>query len=213
MKVVVLGAGGHARSVIDALTASAEHEVVAITDPRPELAGTEFEGAPVVGDDSKLGELRADGVEGACLGIGGTGDNGPRMRAFELAHQLGFGLPVIVHPAAVISATATLGKGTVVLARAVVGPGARVGSDVIVNTGAIVEHDCVIGDHTHIASGAVLGGAVEVGESAHVGLAASILQGVSIGASAVVGAGAVVIRDVAAGDVAAGVPAASLRGH
>ena len=212
MKVVVLGAGGHARSVLDALRSAGEHEVVALTDPRPELAGASVAGIAVVGDDSRLANLRSQGVEGAALGIGGTGDNGPRRRAFECVTELGFALPPVVHAAATVSPYAELGDASVVLARSVVGPGARLGSNVVVNTGAIVEHDCVLGDHVHVASGATLGGAVTVGEGAHVGLGASVLQGVTIGAGALVGAGAVVIRDVAPGDRVVGVPAASMTG-
>jgi UDP-perosamine 4-acetyltransferase len=212
MRLVMLGAGGHARSLLDAIRAAGEHEVVALTDPRAELAGTRIDGVEVVGDDARLEDLRERGIEAACMGVGGVGDNGVRMRAFELARTLGFALPAVVHPAATVSATTSLGDGSAVLAGAVVGPGARVGVNVIVNTGAIVEHDCAIADHVHVASGAVLGGAVTVGEAAHIGLGACVLQGVTVGPGAVVGAGAVVIRDVGAGDRVVGVPAASIAG-
>ena len=211
MKVVVVGAGGHARSVLDAISASGEHEAVACTDPRPELRGTLLDGVPVAGDDGELAALLTSGVEGGCLGIGGTGDNSLRARLFAQLVELGFALPCIVHPRAWVASHARLGPGTVIIAGACVGPGAAVGADVIVNSGAVVEHDCRIADHVHVASGAVLSGGVTVEEAAHVGAGAVVLQGVRIGPRAVVGAGAVVIRDVRAGTVVIGCPAAERR--
>jgi UDP-perosamine 4-acetyltransferase len=212
VKIVVIGAGGHARSVIEALRAGGLHDPVACTDPRPELHGSRIDDVPVLGDDARLEALRAEGVPGAALGVGGTRDNAPRARLFQLAQDLGFDLPSVVHPSAAVSAGAVLGEGSVVLAGAVVGPGATVGRNAIVNSGAVVEHDVRLFDHVHVASGAVLGGGVQAGESAHIGLGAAVVQGVEIGAGTVVGAGAVVVRDVPAGAVVAGVPARPLRG-
>jgi UDP-perosamine 4-acetyltransferase len=211
VKVVVIGAGGHARSVIDALRSEGRHEPVACTDPQPELRGSRVDDVPVVGDDEHLEALRSEGVTGAALGVGGIGDNGPRARLFELARGLGFELPPVVHPSAAVSARASLSDGAVVLANAAVGPGAVVGRNAIVNNGAVVEHDVTLGDHVHVASGAVLGGAARAGESAHIGLGAAVLQGVEVGSGSVVAAGAVVVHDVPARTVVAGVPAHPLR--
>ena len=207
MKVVVVGAGGHARSVLWALRSTGEHEVVALTDPDARLHGTEVDGVVVAGGDDRLAALRDDGVRGAVMGVGGVRDNGPRERLFGLARQLGFELPWVVHAAAAVSERSVLGSGAVVLAGALVGPGATVGENVVVNSGAVLEHDVVVGDHAHVASGAVLAGGVHVGERAHVGAGAVILQEVAVGPGAVVGAGAVVTADVAPGAVVVGVPA------
>jgi UDP-perosamine 4-acetyltransferase len=213
VRLVVVGAGGHARSVIDALRAAGEHELVACTDPRADLAGSQVDGIDVVGDDSQLERLREEGVEGAVMGVGGVRDNGLRERLFDSAAALGFALPSVVHQRAAVAAGASLADGAVVLACAVVGPGATVGRNAIVNSGALVEHDCSVGDHAHVATGAALAGGVAVGERAHVGVGAAVVQGVSIGAGAVAGAGAVVIRDVPAGAVVAGSPARDLETH
>ena len=66
MKLVLVGGGGHARSVLDAVRSGSLHEVVACTDPRPELTGTELDGVPILGDDSLLPGLLASGI-GAAL--------------------------------------------------------------------------------------------------------------------------------------------------
>jgi len=211
MRVVIAGAGGHARSVIEAVrNGRVELEPVACTDPDPARAGSVLDGVPVVGGDDELARLLADGVEGACLGIGGVADNGPRARLYERLRGLGFALPTVVHASAVVASTARIGAATQVLAGAIVGPGAQIGENVIVNTGAIVEHDCQIADHVHLATRSALGGGVRIGAGAHVGIGACVLQGLEIGPEAVVGGGAVVIRWVAPGTVVVGCPAATL---
>lgn len=211
MRVVIAGAGGHARSVIEALRSGREElEPVACTDPDPARWDTALDGIPVIGDDEHLGRLLLEGVEGACVGLGATGDNARRARLHARLGALGFALPPIVHASAQVSRNARLGGGTQVLAGAIVGPGSTLGENVIVNSGAIVEHDCRIEDHVHLATGCALGGGVDVEVAAHVGIGACVLQGLKIGRRSIVGAGAVVIRDVPADVVAVGCPASAL---
>jgi sugar O-acyltransferase (sialic acid O-acetyltransferase NeuD family) len=207
-RVVVAGAGGHSRSVIEALRSTPEVMLVGCTDPDIERHGNTLDGVPILGDDDLLERLLRDGqADTAAIGLGGAGDNGPRRRLFGLVRDLGFALPPVVSPAAFVASTATLGAGTVVLPGAVVGSGAIIGDDVIINCAAIVEHDCRIGDHAHVASGAVLGGTVAVDVGAHVGLGASVRPATAIGAGALVAVGAVVVDDVAPGSTVMGVPA------
>jgi UDP-perosamine 4-acetyltransferase len=207
--VVGLGAGGHGKSVLDALLSSGGFDVVAVADDDPARAGGELLGIPVV-SGAELARLRADGVKHAFVGVGGVGGNEPRRQAFERLLAAGFELPPIVHASASVSPWAELGRGAQVLATAVVNAGASVGDNVILNTGAIVEHDCRIAADVHVGPGATLGGTIEVGDGAHVGIGATVLPGLRIGAGAFVAAGAVVIEDVPAGTRVAGVPARPL---
>lgn len=200
----VLGGGGHARVLIDALLASGAARPAAVLDPDPALRGAKILGVPVLGgDDAKLPK----GVTHFVVGLGSTGDAAPRRRVYETALARGLQPLSVVHPSAVVSRFARLGPGCAVLARAVVNVGAVVGANAIVNTGAIVEHDCAIGDHAHVATGACLAGGVSVGEGAHVGVGACARQDAKIGARAVIGAGAAVVADIPAGAMAVGVPA------
>lgn len=208
---VVLGGGGHARVLIDALRLSGAATLRAVLDADPVLWGQELLGVPIIGGDALLPNLRDQGVTHFVVGLGGIGDNRPRQRLFEAAFRQGLAPLSVRHPAASCSAWATIGPGSVLFPQAVVNAGAVLGANVIVNTGAIVEHDCIVGDHAHIASGATLASTVRVGVAAHIGAGATVRQCLTVGENAVVGAGAVVIRDVAARRTVIGVPAAPLR--
>ena len=207
MRAIGIGAGGHAKVLLEALQARGGVEVVGLLDTDRKLHDTTVLGVRVIGGDDLLEKLHREGVTHAFIGVGGTGDNDPRRRVYELAHRTGFKLLDVVHPSAIVSPSATLGDAVAVCPGAIVGAGAMIGDNVIVNSGAIVEHDCLVSNHSHIASGAVLAGGVRVGESAHVGAGASVKQGVHIGRHAIVAMGAVVIDDVPDGVTVAGVPA------
>jgi UDP-perosamine 4-acetyltransferase len=211
MRVVGIGAGGHAKVLIDVLRLHSKIEIVGLTDSAPELWHTSVLGVPVLGDDSLLPRLLAQGVRGVFIGVGGRGDNTPRRRLYEHVHGLGFQSIAIIHSMAVIASDVTIGLGPMIMAGAIVNPGVRICDNVIINTGAIVEHDCLIGNHVHVATGARLASTVRVGDGAHIGAGATIRQCITIGENAIVGAGAVVVKDVSPGSVVVGVPARSLR--
>jgi UDP-perosamine 4-acetyltransferase len=211
MRVIGLGAGGHAKVLIDALRLRGDVEIVGLTDKLREGWSSHVLGVPILGDDSILGRLRAEGVEGAFIAVGSVGDASVRRKLYEAAVHAGFTMIRIVHPSAVIAASAHIDCGAMLLAGAVVNADARVGENAIINTRAVVEHDCVVGKHSHVATGAILAGTVTVGEGAHIGAGAVVRECVVIGADAVVGAGAVVVRNVPAGVTVVGVPARPLR--
>ncbi len=208
--IVGLGAGTHAKSVLEAIASAGRFEAVALVDDDVGRAGADLLGVPVVADPTALERLRAEGIRHAFVGVGGTRDGGPRQRVFGRLREAGFELPAIVHATASVSSWARLAPGAQVLAAAVVGPEAELGQGAIVNTGAVVEHDCRVGVYAHVAPGARLAGLVTVGPGAHVGIGAVVIESITIGADALVAAGAVVIRDVEDGERVAGVPARPL---
>lgn len=211
VRLVGVGAGGHAKVAVEIARAVGGFELVGLLDPRVELHGSDVLGVPVLGDDALLSSLYDDGVTHAFIGLGSAHDMRPRARLHARVRAAGFEVATLVHPAAVVSPSAALGAGATVCAAAVVQAGARLGEDALVNTGAIVEHDCVLGDHVHVASGARLASGVRVGDLVHVGLGACVNQNLSIGTGSTVGAGAVVVDDVPDGVVVVGVPARILR--
>jgi sugar O-acyltransferase (sialic acid O-acetyltransferase NeuD family) len=203
MKMVIAGAGGHAKVVCDAILASGtpETDIVGFADDNPELAGRMVLGFPVLPGIDSLGL-----VGSASLAMG-VGDNAARRRLFDRARALGYTLVTVVHPEAVIGRGCRIGSGTVVLANVVVNTDTEIGDNVILNTACSVDHDCVVGAHSHVAPGATLAGGVRIGEETLLGIGCTVIPGLSIGARCVIGAGAVLLTNLDAGCVAVGVPA------
>jgi UDP-perosamine 4-acetyltransferase len=211
MKAVGLGAGGHAKVVLEALAADSSIEVVGLVDANPQMTGRAVSGVAVLGGDDLLPSLQRNGVECFVMCVGSRAETTARQRLYERAVGCGLRPLSVIHRHALISPSAVMGAGAVVLAGAIVGVEAVLGENVLINTGAIVDHDVRLGDHVHVATGARLAGAVTIERGAHIGVGATIRQGLRIGANSVVGAGAVVVDDVPAHVVVAGVPATLLR--
>lgn len=198
LRVVGVGAGGHARVLMDMVRLSPALRLVGMIDANPARWGGDHFGSPILGGEDVLQALwEAGDVEGAFVGVGGVPSNAFRRQLFERIRAMGLPVITLVHPRAIVAAGVQMGDGVMVMGGSIVNPAATLGDGVIVNTGAIVEHDCRVGAFAHICPGTVLGGTVRVGEEAFVGLGSRVIQGVSIGARSVVGAGSVVLKDVA----------------
>ena len=204
--VIGLGAGGHARVMLEALRFNQTYSLIGFLDSNSDLIKKDILGVPVLGNDDLLAELSKK-ISHFFIGLGSTGSVLHRLRLFLRATSLGMSPINVIHPNSIVSPSAVLGSGITVLAGAIINACASLGDNVIINTGAIVEHDSVIGDHVHVATGARLCGSVNIEREVHVGAGATILQGVKIGANSIIGAGAVVIKDVPVGVIVAGVPA------
>jgi UDP-perosamine 4-acetyltransferase len=203
MDVLIIGAGGHGKVVLDILRAAAVHRPIGFLDADPALNGANLHGLPVLGQINLLPKLK----QKTSAAIVAIGDNRARASYADLLRQHGFELVNAIHPRATVSPTARLGINVVVAAGAVVGTDADLADGVIVNTSAVVDHECRISAAAHICPAAALAGRVSVGEMAFVGLGCRIIQCLTIGRQAIVGAGAVVIADVPDHATAVGVPA------
>jgi sugar O-acyltransferase (sialic acid O-acetyltransferase NeuD family) len=203
-KLLVMGASGHGKVVADAALA-ASFDVIAFADEDPAKRGLRLLGIEVraIGLEETIRLCRESEAEPVVA----IGSNAARRRVFLALRDSGLEPATIVHPAATVAPSASLGAGTVVFAGVVVNPDTTVGENVILNTGATIDHDNHIGSHAHISPGAHLGGTVTVGEGTHVGIGSTIKNNVAVGAWSVIGAGSAVVRDVPDGVVAYGVPA------
>ena len=207
-RVVVIGAGGHARVCIEALRSNPDYELVgAVSRDGSGVGGLDI---ALLGVDSDLTYITLS--SDATTGFVAIGDNAARARMAAECDRVDLPLAQAISRHAAISPTAQLDDGVAVLPGAVINAAATIGRAAIVNTNASVDHDCRVGAFVHIAPGSAIGGGVTIGDRAMVGIGATVLPGVSIGADAVVGAGAVVIRDVPDGAVVVGNPAGPLRG-
>ena len=207
--IIVIGSGGHAAVVADALLASGE-QVLGFTDSDVRRHGSLVCGLPVLGDDAVL-----DGFTNLQVrlvnGIGSTRAETLRYTVQKNLEGRGWQFTSVRHPSAVVSPFARVNPGAQLLARCVVQPGAEIGAGCIVNTGAVIEHDVRLGEFVHVSCGAVLCGNVQIGSNTHIGAASVVKQGVTLGARTVVGAGAVVVKNSEGGATLIGVPAEVMR--
>lgn len=193
-KIVLVGAGGHAKVVLDALRASGL-EVSGVVDPALANNLSVWRDLPVMGSDQDLLRLPPDEVE-LVNGLGSLPGQSLRRQIFEKFISAGFTFRSVSHPSAIIGSGVQLHEGTQLMAGTIVQADCIIGRNTILNTGARIDHDCDIGAEVHIAPGAVISGGVRIGEGVHIGTGASVIQGIKLGAGAVIGAGAVVVRDV-----------------
>lgn len=197
----LVGAGGHALVVYDALRASGWTGPIIVGDDRPGLDSGRFPG----------GELRCPALPetweaGTCIHIA-IGDNRARKAFHARLCDAAGNLVTIVHPKANHAINSVLEQGAFAAAGSIVGPLARIGRGSIINHNAVVDHECIVGEWCHIAPGAVLGGGVCLEEGILIGAGAVILPGCCIGAWARIGAGAVVTRDIPPNETVVGIPA------
>lgn len=193
-RIYIYGASGHGKVIADIATANV-YEVAGFIDD--DESKTEFCGLPCV---------RAEKIQKLPVAIA-VGNNKARKEIFEKLKADGFEMPPLIHPSAVVSASALIGEGSVVMPNAVINPYAVIGTGCIINTAAVIEHDCKIGDFVHISPNVALAGGVSVGEMSHIGIGSSVIQLIKIGKWCIIGAGAAVISDIPDDATAVGVPA------
>lgn len=198
LPLVVFGAGGHGKVVADILLAAGLPVFGFVDDGRD--VGEKVLGLPVVGPAAWLRSTRAR----VALGVG---DNRARANVAASCQAAGATLVTAIHPRAVVSSSARIEAGAVVMALAVVNPDATIERGAIVNTAAVVEHDCTVGAFAHVSPNAAMAGGCRIGAFAHLGIGAAMLPLTAVGDGTVVGGGALVARDLPPGVIARGIPA------
>ena len=213
-RVIVLGAGGNCRDIVDTMgdlnrrAGAALYEPLGYLDDDPAKNGLELGGVKV------LGPLAAAADHADCWFVNGI--NGTALMSRKRGIIEATGIPrerflTLVHPSAGVSTMAKLGVGVVILQNVSVCSAAAVGDHAMVLSNSVVSHDSIVGPFGYLAPGAVLAGYVRLEEAVYIGARAAVRCRVTIGARAIVGMGSVVLEDVPADAVMAGVPARRLR--
>jgi sugar O-acyltransferase (sialic acid O-acetyltransferase NeuD family) len=204
MKLILYGASGHGKVILDIIIQLGIYNIAGFIDDNENLVGSKFCGYEVLCTGEMLSQLLSRGIEYSVVSIG---NNFIRGKKAELLVSKGFKLVSAIHPKSVVNSNVDIGVGTVIMAGAVINSGTVIGKNVIINTSATVDHDCIIGDCVHISPGANLAGGVKVGELTHIGIGSCVIENITIGKNSIIGAGAVVSKDIPDNVVAVGVPA------
>lgn len=198
-RIVIVGAGGHAKVVLSTALAQGE-TVVGFIDDNPALSHATFQGYPVLGNTTFLSSPSF--AHNIVLALG---KNAIRREMAKRGHAMRW--KTLVHPHAYVHPSVQLGVGTVVFAGAVIQPDVKIGDHCIVNTGATIDHDCVIGDYAHLAPGVHLAGNVRIDEGTFLGIGSVVIPGTTIGSWVTVAAGGVVVKNVPSQTIVMGIPA------
>jgi len=191
--IYIYGASGHGLVVADIARACGYGDIIFVDDGDNDYPSFE---------DIK----RTSGIPVAF----GIGNNSIRAKLFEKVQNSDFEIVSLIHPSAIISASVTTGKGTVVMPNVVVNAKAIIGDGVILNTSCVVEHECIIDDFVHISPSVALAGDVKVGKFTHIGIGSNVIQGIIIGKNVTVGGGSMVIRNIDDNQKVVGVPAQAI---
>ena len=211
-RILIYGAGGHAKTVISLLRLL-EWDIAGIIDDGVE-AGVLVSGVRVLGNAELLPELRADGIDAVVNAVGGIGNYTVRLKIFERLKALDFCFPTLIHPAAFVEDTVTLADGIQILAKSYISSESSIGFGTLINAGVIISHDGKIGSCVNLSPGALLAGQVTVEDYAQIGMGATVNLGVTVGTRARVGNSAAVKADVPAdGRVFAGTVWPPFSGH
>jgi sugar O-acyltransferase (sialic acid O-acetyltransferase NeuD family) len=189
--IILIGGGGHCKSVIDVIEQEGRFEIAGVVD-KPELLGSNVLGYSVIGSDFDLDSL-AKKYQYALITVGQIKSPSLRIKLFDLATKAGFTLPNITSPNAYVSKHSFIGNGVVVMHNAIVNASASIGDNCIINSKALIEHDCTISKHCHISTNATINGGVTVESGCFVGSGAITKESITISENSFIKAGSLVV--------------------
>lgn len=194
-KIILIGAGGHAKSVVDSIEQAAEYEIVGFSD-NPISHKEIYRDYKVICTDEDLEKIYTAGVKNAFITVGYMGNSSVREKIYNKLRSIGFNIPTIIDSSAVIARDVKIGAGCFIGKTAVINSQARIGDLGIINTAAVIEHECDIGFNVHLAGNSILCGNVTVGNDVFIGAGSVVIQGINIGSDVIIGAASTVIHNV-----------------
>ncbi len=204
-EIILIGGGGHCKSVIEVIESTSMYHIAGILDEQTSV-GQYVSGYAITGTDNDIPKLIEAGFV-FHITVGHIKSALARESIYERITRAGGQLPVIIASTATVSKRAKIGAGSIVMHKAFVNADATIGKNCIINTGAVLEHDTTIGNHCHVSTGAYLNGGCTVHEKTFIGSSSVVVQGTTIAASNIIAAGAVVTTSTQPGYLYAGVPA------
>lgn len=188
-KIILIGGGGHCKSIIDVIEQEAKFEIAGIVD-KSKKTDSSLLGYPIIGDDDELGNLSKK-YKYALITIGQIRSPLTRINLFNLVLKKGFEVPFIISPNAYVSKYAKVGKGTVVMHGSIINANTTIGENCIINSKALIEHDCNILNHCHISTNATINGSVTIEEGCFIGSNSTIVEMTKIKKNSFINAGTI----------------------
>ena len=191
-KLLLIGCGGHAKSIIDLVEENINWEIFGLIGLKHEV-GSSILGYEVIGSDSDLKDLK-NICPNAFLSIGQIKNAKNRKILAEKLNKFEFFFPTLISPKGYVSNHAILGEGTSIGHGAIINAGSNIGKNCIVNSNSLIEHDCVIEDFCHVSTGAIINGGVKIGSGSFIGSGSIIREGISIPEESVITAGSRIMK-------------------
>lgn len=194
-KIILIGAGGHAKSVIDSIEQAGTYEIIGFSEKFKD-EGIQYRGYKVICTDDELEEIYKSGVQNAFITIGYMGNSDLREKLYYKLKNIGFNIPSVVDQSAILATDVQIGKGCFIAKGTIINSQSCISDLAIINTGTVIEHECYVGFNTHIAGNSTMCGNVNVGDNVFVGAGSTVIQGVTIGESTIVGAASTVLHNI-----------------
>lgn len=208
--LLLIGGGGHCKSIIDSLCKQNIFEKIEIIDFKKNVGKTIL-GYKIIGTDDDLVTLFNEGYEYAFITFGNNGDLNSKIKQYHLIKKIGYRIPTIIDKSANVSNNALIEEGVFIGKNVIINAGSIIKKGSIINTGTIVEHDCEIGEFTNLAPGVVLGGSVKVDQCSVIGMNSTIKNQVSIGKNSIIGMGSNVLKNIQSNVIAYGNPCKEIK--
>lgn len=192
-RIILVGFGGHAKSVIDIIEQTNQFCIEGYTDINTLKDYKEYKW---LGKDEELEKYYKAGTNNIAISVGYMGNSKIREKLYRIVKKIGFKLPIIMDKSVILANNVRIGEGTFIGKGAIINADSEIGKVCIINSGTLIEHESIIEDYSHIAVGAVLCGNVHIGKYTFIGANATVIQGVTIGKGCIIGAGSVILNDV-----------------
>lgn len=209
-KLLLLGGGGHCKSVLDVLKETKYYSEISIIDSEDRV-GSRVLNCEIIGTDDDLELYFENGYGDAFVTLGSMGNYSRREELHKKLKDIGFFIPNVISKNAIVSDYVDMGEGNFIGKGAIVNAGSRIVDQVIINTAAIIEHDCCIDSFVHIAPNSTLSGNVKIKKGTHIGTGAVVIQNRTIGSDTIIGAGSVVVSNISGSSIAYGNPCKEMK--
>jgi sugar O-acyltransferase (sialic acid O-acetyltransferase NeuD family) len=192
--LILIGGGGHCKSVIDVIEMQGYYKIVGILD-KPDLVGTIVLGYPIVGTDSDILKFKNQNCE-FLITIGQIRAADSRIKIYSFLKSIDAKIAKVISPLANISKHSLVKDGTIVMHHANINASSTIGVNGIINTNAIIEHDVKIGDHCHISTGTIINGNCKIANNCFIGSNSVLMEGINVEENCTIGMGSVVNKSI-----------------